>query len=108
MSVWMKQTGSETELATKETMARAKASLSGIVFIIHVGQPSAPQFKTCQLPTDSSDQIKVWDLEMGDLLDQLNCDSAALCCSFAADDIVLAGDEFSCVHFLSLEVEKGN
>jgi WD40 repeat protein len=50
---------------------------------------------------------KVWDLETGELLATLTCDSAAYCCAFSdARKLIVAGDAGGYVHFLRLEEPK--
>ena len=48
--------------------------------------------------------LKVWDLETGKIGATFTCDSDALCCSFAGNQIIVAGDRGGRVHFLSLEL----
>ena len=47
--------------------------------------------------------LKVWDVESGSCIATFTCDAIAMCCSFAGDRAVVAGDAGGCVHFLSLE-----
>jgi WD40 repeat protein len=53
----------------------------------------------------SADQtLKVWDLETGTVIATFTCDSEALCCAFAGDRKIVAGDASGRVHFLQLEL----
>jgi len=49
--------------------------------------------------------LKVWDLETGAVVATFTCDAAALCCAFAGDRRIVAGDESGRVHFLSLQLK---
>jgi hypothetical protein len=51
--------------------------------------------------------LKVWDLEAGAALAAFTCDADAICCAFAADHALIAGDALGHVHFLCLEEPKG-
>ncbi len=47
--------------------------------------------------------LKVWDLETGMLLATFHCDASALCCTFAGNQKIVAGDDGGHLHFLQLE-----
>jgi WD40 repeat protein len=49
--------------------------------------------------------LNVWDLETGAVVTTLTCDAAALCCAFAGDRKIVAGDMSGRVHFLLLRLE---
>jgi WD40 repeat protein len=52
----------------------------------------------------SSDHtVRVWDLETGRPLATFYCDASALCCAFAGNDAIVAGDAGGWVHFLKFE-----
>jgi WD40 repeat protein len=51
--------------------------------------------------------VKVWDLERGAPTATFTCDGPALCCAFADDHKLLAGDELGHVHFLYLDEPNG-
>jgi len=50
--------------------------------------------------------LKLWDPETGAVLATFTCDVAALCCVFAGDRRIVAGDASGRVHFLSLELKE--
>ncbi len=52
--------------------------------------------------------LKVWDLETGAVVATFNCEGPALCCAFAGDRRIVAGDYSGRVHFLSLELKEDN
>lgn len=47
--------------------------------------------------------VKLWDLDTGHRLATFTCDSWALCCAFATNELIVAGDAAGRVHFLKLE-----
>jgi hypothetical protein len=47
--------------------------------------------------------LQMWDLETGSLVATFHCDAAALCCTFASAQDIVAGDRGGRVHFLRLE-----
>ncbi len=47
--------------------------------------------------------LKVWDVKSGLCIATFTCDSSAVCCAFADECTVMAGDLGGRVHFLSLE-----
>jgi WD40 repeat protein len=51
--------------------------------------------------------LKVWDLETGLPVSTFHCDGPALCCAFAGNHHVVAGDAGGRVYFLSLEGSRG-
>jgi WD40 repeat protein len=51
----------------------------------------------------SWDNLKVWDVETGELIATFTCDAAAYCCAFVRDEQFTAGDEGGRVYFLRLE-----
>jgi WD40 repeat protein len=48
--------------------------------------------------------VKVWNLETGAVVATFTCEAAAMCCTFAGERRIIAGDEWGRVHFLSLEL----
>ena len=46
--------------------------------------------------------LKVWDLEVGVTVATFTCDAWALCCVFAGEHSIVAGDFAGRVHFLEL------
>jgi WD40 repeat protein len=51
--------------------------------------------------------LQVWDLETGGIVTTFTCDAPALCCAFADDRTIIAGDQAGRVHFLALELGDG-
>jgi WD40 repeat protein len=47
--------------------------------------------------------LKVWDLTTGLLVATFHCDGPALCCAFASERRIVAGDRGGRVYFLALE-----
>ena len=47
--------------------------------------------------------LRVWELAIGLLIATFHCDAPALCCAFADDHRIVAGDEGGRVYFLVLE-----
>jgi WD40 repeat protein len=50
--------------------------------------------------------LKVWDLGTGGIVATFTCDVGAICCAFAGDHTIIAGDRAGRVHFLSLELPQ--
>jgi WD40 repeat protein len=50
--------------------------------------------------------LKVWDIKTGALLTAFTCDAPALCCGFAQDEKVAAGDHLGRIHLFSLDLSK--
>ena len=52
----------------------------------------------------SADQaLKLWDIDTGVLITTFRSEGSALCCAFAAERRIVAGDEAGRVYFLALE-----
>jgi len=50
--------------------------------------------------------LKVWDLDSGLLIATFHCEAIALCCAFADEHRIVAGDAGGRVYILSLEEQK--
>jgi WD40 repeat protein len=55
------------------------------------------------LSASRDNTLKLWDLRSGDVLTTFHCDAPVLCCAFAANHRIVAGDAGGRLYFLSLE-----
>jgi WD40 repeat protein len=58
----------------------------------------------CIVSASADKTLKVWDLATGRSIATFICDTALVCCAFASDRTIIAGDQQGRIHFLSLEL----
>ena len=92
IKLWEVTTGKETM-----TLKGHSGSVNGVAL-------SADGRRAVSASFDST--LKVWDLETALLIATFTCDSAGLCCVFAGEKMIVAGDGAGRVHFLSLEERR--